>query len=42
MAAAFREVPPRAGRIAADPALAAEAEALHGQLLAGSLLVNQS
>jgi hypothetical protein len=42
MAAAFREVPPQAREIAADTALAAEAEALHGRLLAGSLLVNQS
>jgi hypothetical protein len=42
MAAAFREVPPRAVYITAETGLATEAEALHSRLLAGSLLVNQS
>ena len=42
MAAAFREVAPRAGDHGADPTLAAEAEALHGRLVASSLMVNQT
>lgn len=42
MAAAFREVPPRARDCAADPGLVAEAEALHDRLLGASLEVNLS
>ncbi|MCB1369431.1 MAG: sulfotransferase [Rhodobacteraceae bacterium] len=42
MAAAFREVAPRAGDHGADPTLAAEAETLHARLVASSLMVNQT